>query len=464
VTLPLRRSLSSAALCCLALFSLSGSALAGAFVFADAVNGVDVVTHPTGYDGDGGTLSVEVCIDPTSVHAAAMEPSVEYSVATWNVLLATTANLKSGGANDVPSGSLDFESVFLHELGHCIGLAHANLASESGLPTAQQDHTKSTTGGDGLFDPDAGSDGIEGSHDDQRDDDVNLHWFEIAQNHPFQTVTTTFDSTAFSRLLSDLPPGHDYVRNGDRDVAVALSTPNTEAVMQQGTSLDEAQRSLSHDDVATIRYAMSGIDELQGTSDDYTLALSYVGMTTSCDIVVDFDNSQTGLAVCSVGGEFITDPPPGQPFTTDHIGITSAEIFFNSNFSWFFSADCGDSVIAGSETCDDGGTTPGDGCDAVCAIETGYQCSGEPSACSTTCGDGVIAGSEICDDGGTTPGDGCDAVCAIETGYQCSGEPSVCDPILVPLGGAVSRLALALSIAAMGAILVRSRHARSHRD
>ncbi len=42
------------------------------------------------------------------------------------------------------------------------------------------------------------------------------------------------------------------------------------------------------------------------------------------------------------------------------------------------------------------------------------------------CGNGEIAGPEGCDDGNTTPGDGCSATCSIETGFQCSGEPSVC--------------------------------------
>ncbi|MFP2912874.1 Ig-like domain-containing protein, partial [Pyxidicoccus sp. 3LFB2] len=34
--------------------------------------------------------------------------------------------------------------------------------------------------------------------------------------------------------------------------------------------------------------------------------------------------------------------------------------------------------------------------------------------CAVTCGDGVQAGSEACDDGNTTPGDGCSATCTVE--------------------------------------------------
>ena len=38
--------------------------------------------------------------------------------------------------------------------------------------------------------------------------------------------------------------------------------------------------------------------------------------------------------------------------------------------------------------CDDGGTASGDGCDSMCAVETGYTCtlgdSSTPSSCSET--------------------------------------------------------------------------------
>lgn len=87
---------------------------------------------------------------------------------------------------------------------------------------------------------------------------------------------------------------------------------------------------------------------------------------------------------------------------------------------------CGDGTQDASEACDDGNTNGGDGCDASCAVEMGYSCSGSPSVCTTTCGDGVQAGAEACDDSNTNDNDGCDSFCATETGYSCSGTPSVC--------------------------------------
>ncbi|MCC6337231.1 MAG: DUF4215 domain-containing protein [Myxococcales bacterium] len=89
---------------------------------------------------------------------------------------------------------------------------------------------------------------------------------------------------------------------------------------------------------------------------------------------------------------------------------------------------CGDGVTAGAEACDDGNTTAGDGCSTSCAVEAGFTCTGAPSACAPTCGDGTLAGAEACDDGDTTAGDGCSASCAVESGYACTGEPSTCAP------------------------------------
>ncbi|MDI1475213.1 DUF4215 domain-containing protein [Polyangium sp. y55x31] len=91
-----------------------------------------------------------------------------------------------------------------------------------------------------------------------------------------------------------------------------------------------------------------------------------------------------------------------------------------------FMALCGDGVVSGSETCDDGNKAAGDGCSATCVVEQGYQCTGAPSVCVTSCGDGVINGADVCDDGNKTAGDGCSATCTIESGYSCLGSPSYC--------------------------------------
>lgn len=300
------------------------------YIFAGETNGVDVITHPLGYTGTGGTLTITVGIDPTSANATQMLVSGQNVVNTWNGLVPTTGNLVLGGANNIPVGFVDFESALLHELGHSLGLAHNNAATESGLVGADRNYTKATDGADNTFNLDAGGDGVIGSGDDIRGDDVNLNYFKKADNNPFTLPASgIIDSTTYSRDTADLPGSDTFAANGDRDVAALLGFPNTESVMQQGQFFDEAQRTLTAEDVAHMRYAMSGLDEIQGTADDYIISLVFNGLDAGADIVVDFDNTETGFAVSQNSGTFIGG--------SDHIRITSTEIYFNTfSDQWFF--------------------------------------------------------------------------------------------------------------------------------
>ncbi len=89
---------------------------------------------------------------------------------------------------------------------------------------------------------------------------------------------------------------------------------------------------------------------------------------------------------------------------------------------------CGDGAATGTEACDDSNTLAGDGCSAACSVESGFTCSGSPSACATICGDAAVAGAEACDDGNAMAGDGCSAACSVEGGFTCDGSPSICAP------------------------------------
>ena len=307
-------------------FTSPATSTAGAYIFASEVNGESTITHPSTYTGSGGPITVRVCINPSSPNAAAMEIPVQNTVYVYNRLQATTGNLSLGNSNNIPSGQLDFESVALHEMGHCLGMAHVNAASESGLSGGDRDYTRATDGANNRFDLNPGVDGIVGSGDDSRGDDVNLHWYRRANNNPF-TIDNPVDFTTYSLALEDLPSGHSFAANADRDLAALLGVPNTEAVMQQLTYYDEAQRTLAHDDVATLLYAASGIDETAGTTDDYGINLEYGGLsTTDCDISLGFTTT-TSLAFCSVGGTYIG---------SGHVRITSANIEFSDDYAWFF--------------------------------------------------------------------------------------------------------------------------------
>ena len=74
--------------------------------------------------------------------------------------------------------------------------------------------------------------------------------------------------------------------------------------------------------------------------------------------------------------------------------------------------------------------TDGDGFGNVCDVQT--------------CGNGIIettfSFAEECDDGNTVNGDGCSSTCTVESGFECTGEPSVCTVLVctAPPSGLVS--------------------------
>ena len=80
-------------------------------------------------------------------------------------------------------------------------------------------------------------------------------------------------------------------------------------------------------------------------------------------------------------------------------------------------AKCGNGIVEGAESCDDGNTAPFDGCSALCLREP--NCTGE--SCTSECGDGLLINEE-CDDGNTIDGDGCSSKCTTETGFTCKQE------------------------------------------
>jgi fibro-slime domain-containing protein len=89
---------------------------------------------------------------------------------------------------------------------------------------------------------------------------------------------------------------------------------------------------------------------------------------------------------------------------------------------------CGDGVVEGTEICDLGaknGVFTGDpnnpGCSLSCTPEPKCRdASGTTHACASVCGDGMMVGTEACDDGNTSSGDGCSALCKVEPGFTCT--------------------------------------------
>ncbi|MCY1043199.1 FG-GAP-like repeat-containing protein [Corallococcus sp. bb12-1] len=80
---------------------------------------------------------------------------------------------------------------------------------------------------------------------------------------------------------------------------------------------------------------------------------------------------------------------------------------------------CGDGVIGGAETCDDGNQLSGDGCNSVCQVEPGYTCTGEPTVCTDI--DECAAGTDNCNENATCTNIGGSFTCACNAGYEGDG-------------------------------------------
>ncbi|MEC9070918.1 MAG: DUF4215 domain-containing protein, partial [Myxococcota bacterium] len=107
-------------------------------------------------------------------------------------------------------------------------------------------------------------------------------------------------------------------------------------------------------------------------------------------------------------------------------------VCIGEEFRRISTAICGDGVLEGGEQCDDANLANDDGCNAVCAVEDGFDCVGSPtSQCSAICGDGVrIQAYEACDDGNSLGDDGCNADCEVDEGWACLGAlTSVCSAV-----------------------------------
>ena len=320
------------------LILVSPVAHSGVFAFAELLGEPATITHPSGYTGEAGLLEVTVCIDPASESKSQLEVAILNSIRLWNQLEPELGNSKLAPESGVPSNKVDAESVLVHELGHCMGLGHPNLASESGLSGENRRFAKALPGSgpNNGFTLDSGADGIIATQSDARGDDVNLHWFRKSNNDPF-TIASTVDGTTYSNDLSDLPAGHDFATVAGAQVSQIRGLERSEAVMHQGIHYGEKRCGLGHDDVAMMRLGMAGTDRTAGTETDYGVKLVFVGESSSCDIQVKMGGS--AFAYCSISG--------GQ-VAPNHWAVSGAQIRMGSSsvFNWHFNDEReGDSMF-----------------------------------------------------------------------------------------------------------------------
>jgi fibro-slime domain-containing protein len=145
------------------------------------------------------------------------------------------------------------------------------------------------------------------------------------------------------------------------------------------------------------------------------------------------------LGACNSGGVTIADPnvdastskPDARPNSSQDLPVLIIVNLDAPTNDAAPAAVCGNGVLEGVEGCDDGNTTPGDGCTASCKLETDWACPIPNSPCVSTivCGDGHISGNEVCDDRNTVDGDGCSADCkTVEDGWTCPAPGVRCQP------------------------------------
>lgn len=95
-----------------------------------------------------------------------------------------------------------------------------------------------------------------------------------------------------------------------------------------------------------------------------------------------------------------------------------------------FVGTCGNGVVEPGESCDDGNLATADGCNATCAIDSGYMCSGSPSMCivpEINCNDGI-------DNNGNGAIDSADTSCAVPAYFSpcLAGQHLLVHPVAGP--------------------------------
>ena len=294
------------------------------------------VVHPKGYNGSGAALSISVCLNPNLAANGGLnqaEQSVRNAVAEYNRLQGKVGNVVTN-----PTPGDDFESVFLHELGHCIGMDHTTYGpSEVGEGSPQLYFANAGDGGNGVKNTDDGADNVRATRDDLRSDDVNFNWFRSNVNNPFDVLPAIIDRSTYTINTASLPAGHNFVEvatsfspcsGGQPDSSALRGQPRTHNTMFPVLCGNNLIREISRDDAALLRIARAGVNGVQGNSDDYTATLTYVGQTSTCDIVIGFSDT-TGYAQCDVGATI------GGGLGTD-AAITTAVITHRRSIAWSY--------------------------------------------------------------------------------------------------------------------------------
>jgi hypothetical protein len=295
-----------------ALLAASAAVQAGSFIPLDDAP-LATVIHPSGYRGEGGMLPIRVCLRPDALPASGdPRPAIRNAVARFNRSEAEVGNVEVGGDNRI-----DFESMLLHELGHCLGLGHSAIgpAERAAFSAGEQVlfHANALPGPNGVLQALVGADGVRGTHDDLRGDDRSTSWFARAHNDPYVMPPAVIDRSTFSASLGDLPVGHGFpaiasafapctapsAEPAETNGSALRLVPRTQSVMYPVLCQPHRIRALAPEDVSMLRIARAGVDGVQGSGDDHRPRLSFHEGTADCEIDLRFAVGE-GFAFCEV--------------------------------------------------------------------------------------------------------------------------------------------------------------------
>jgi hypothetical protein len=305
------------------------------------------VTHPETYDGTGGEIVLNVCLDP-ALPPQFGDPTqaTANSVAEFNRFQGRLGNVVN--ALSVGAAGTDYESILLHEMGHCLGLDH-NVLGPSELQCALATgsnpgtcpatpglfYTNSFAGPNAVRQASPGNDNQRATGDDLRGDDINRHWHAIGANNPFEALglvdrlthsqtASLGDGESFAEAVTSFSPCNQIPAFSN--TSGANGQPPTSDVVFPVHCINNVVRDLSPNDQTTFRIARAGLDGIAGTSDDYTTRLVFTGtQTDACHIRIAFPSgggfSCQGLLV---------------PFPNGDQRITQTTISLQKETGWFF--------------------------------------------------------------------------------------------------------------------------------
>ena len=410
----------------------------GDFVFTPTPNFFGAASFEyTITDGDGATDTAVVAITVTSVQDA---PVAVDDAATTNedTPLAIAAATLLANDSDVDGDTLTITSVG-NAAGGSVTL-DANTGEITFTPTANASGTASFdyTIGDGNGGSDTGT----------------VTVTVTAVNDPpvaNDDTGNTAEDTPVVFAQADLVGDDTDVENDTLTISSVGNAVNGTVTLDANTNAVTFTPALDFAGAASFEYTIS--DGNNG-SDTATVAVTVSAVNDAPTANGDTAQAMSGVAANYPTSQFLandTDPDgPAALSITAVANPSNGTVLLNGNTITYQSAPaflgqatfeytvfdgvasstgivtvnvvdglaCGDSFIAGAETCDDGNTDPGDGCSSICQEEVGWDCTGQPSTCTPVCGDNVVVADEVCDDGNTDETDGCTSECVV--GVVCN--------------------------------------------